>query len=1374
MNTDSSKSFQLFVDQSFQITFWEGNCAKWLLPDCKGQINNLSDFIPSLRYPFMKLIGEIALSERKQILRYFPLKTTDVSFPGVNINVEKFIDDQTQQVHFEITIRFIEKSDADRIRESQGSVFQEIERYRNQIDRISEALDLQRKNQDEFSNEHKKLTVQDKLLQKNRTYLEALMNNSLQGSLLVDELLTVVAANEKASTIFEELFQKSVSKNEVITNYFKDSPFDQIVENLRSIIRGKTDHFFDKINLLVNRTAEYKTFEVQLKLVGVTSNQGRYVAVTIKDISKQEQNKTINTLNRKLLNIGMNENINIFHLSKVFAEGLEKIYPDVTCSVMCLENNKFSSLYTDSLPTAYMQELEGMKFHRNLGSCGRAAIEKRSVTTHDILNDNDWATVKKITKENNLLSCTSVPVLDKSKEPVAVLAFYRNRPYTPSSEELQVLEGFAQLLGVIIEKKNNEKELYKSLELFEYVNKATSDAIYEFDIKKGLIYWGASYSNIFGYPASFDHGAPIQEWFDKIHPGFIDQVKRKWQHFIQSEEKKWNISYRYLKNDNTYADVIENGFLIRDQYGKPSKMIGVLRDVTEQKIVESLLDRSSQLAKIGSWKLDLIHEKIYWSKTTRAIHEVPTQFEPTFDTALDFFQADGEKEKVEAIFNNAIDLNNGFEIDLQLHTFNNAVKYVRLMGEVDIIDGTPSQVYGSIQDITAQKQTELQLAAKTGFLSTLSQINRLLIKYDDWEDVVYQSFELVGKTLDLDRVYFLKYNSEESFFEDSFEWCSSRAFSQKNPSSQVHLKRSDTPSLYDSLIHGDRFESTGRVKITDVGYYMNRKSARSIYFIPIQFKGALFGALGFDDCLRARKWKKDAKDFLDTFADNLSIAFESYRADLKAKHAHEKREELLNSIQDGFFSLNQNREITYWNYSAERITGFSQEAALDALLWDLFPEIDPTLKKKFEEGLNSSASTTLEGFFPLLGKWFEFIIYPTDVKSSVFFKDITKRKKYEKEIIDSRQRLEKVMDSTNDAIWELNINTNIISWGTGYQKLFGYHLKNNETSYEDWKSQIADDDRKSTVDSLLQTLEDESKDSWSAEYHFLRSDGEYAFILDRAYIIRNKSGDPERIIGAKTDITYRKEHEESLLYLNKILSNRAEELHRNNQELEQFAHVASHDLQEPLRMITGFLSQLDKKYSDQLDDKAQKYIDFAFSGAQRMRRSIVDLLEYSKIGKEDLQHQNIDLNSILDEIKATLAQFTDENNAQIIYEDLPTVYSVRTPLIQVFYNLITNGIKYRKPNVAPVIKIRSEETAESFIIAVEDNGIGISKDYHDKIFMIFQRLHGRDEYSGTGVGLAIVKKSIEQIGGEIWLESKEDQGSTFYIQLSKPQQFNTD
>ncbi|MBL1231223.1 MAG: ATP-binding protein [Flavobacteriales bacterium] len=265
-----------------------------------------------------------------------------------------------------------------------------------------------------------------------------------------------------------------------------------------------------------------------------------------------------------------------------------------------------------------------------------------------------------------------------------------------------------------------------------------------------------------------------------------------------------------------------------------------------------------------------------------------------------------------------------------------------------------------------------------------------------------------------------------------------------------------------------------------------------------------------------------------------------------------------------------------------------------------------------------------------------------------------------------------------------------------------------------------------------------------------------------AYIVFTLSIQPIRL---KQDV---KRKTRELNRLNKMLESRANELAISNSELEQFAYVASHDLQEPLRMVTSFLSQLEKKYSNQLDEKAHMYIDFAVDGASRMRNIILDLLEYSRVGKNNDELEPININEVVEQAKVLLRKVIEEKEAIIVYDKLPTIMAYRSPIVQVFQNLIGNGLKYAKADLTPIIDIKAKELKNEWEFAIKDNGIGIKKDYYEKIFVIFQRLHNRDEYSGTGMGLAIVKKIVENLGGKIWLESEEGKGSTFYFTL--PQQ----
>jgi light-regulated signal transduction histidine kinase (bacteriophytochrome) len=242
---------------------------------------------------------------------------------------------------------------------------------------------------------------------------------------------------------------------------------------------------------------------------------------------------------------------------------------------------------------------------------------------------------------------------------------------------------------------------------------------------------------------------------------------------------------------------------------------------------------------------------------------------------------------------------------------------------------------------------------------------------------------------------------------------------------------------------------------------------------------------------------------------------------------------------------------------------------------------------------------------------------------------------------------------------------------------------------------------------------------------------------------------------------------EEIERLNENLNKQKIALTSSNKELEQFAYVASHDLQEPLRMVTSFLTQLENKYAAVIDDKGKQYIGFAVDGAKRMRQIILDLLEYSKIGRTEEVKDYLDLNTLIDGIKILLRETIEENKAVLIIDHLPKIYSYWSPMRQVFQNLITNALKYSKKEIPTEIHITVKDLKDYWQFSVTDNGIGIEKEYHEKIFIIFQRLHTKEEYSGTGIGLAIVKKIIEIQDGKIWVESEKGKGSTFYFTIKK-------
>lgn len=372
--------------------------------------------------------------------------------------------------------------------------------------------------------------------------------------------------------------------------------------------------------------------------------------------------------------------------------------------------------------------------------------------------------------------------------------------------------------------------------------------------------------------------------------------------------------------------------------------------------------------------------------------------------------------------------------------------------------------------------------------------------------------------------------------------------------------------------------------------------------------------------------------------------------------------------------------------------------------------------------------------------------------------------------ITEQKELETLLDRANEMAkmgsWELDLTqdgSDKMYWSPMTRKILEVD-DSYDTSLSRGYEFYSDDSKKEIQPAVEQLIE--SGKTFDLELKITSAEGNQKWIrcIGEAERLIGKT---VKIFGSLQDITKTKSYEESLQKLNENLEQHAKELAISNRELEQFAFVTSHDLQEPLRMISSFLAQLEKKYGDQLDEKAHQYIYFAVDGAKRMRQIILDLLDFSKIGKSNDLKENVDLEEIVQETCQLQRKAIEESSAIVIKENLPTILAERAVIAQIFQNLIGNAIKYRKEGVPPKVKISAKELNEEWIISVEDNGIGIHEEYFGKIFTIFQKLHEKERYDGTGMGLAIVKKSVENLGGKIWVESTPSKGSTFKFSIKK-------
>jgi PAS domain S-box-containing protein len=488
-------------------------------------------------------------------------------------------------------------------------------------------------------------------------------------------------------------------------------------------------------------------------------------------------------------------------------------------------------------------------------------------------------------------------------------------------------------------------------------------------------------------------------------------------------------------------------------------------------------------------------------------------------------------------------------------------------------------------------------------------------------------------------------------------------------------------------------------------------------------------------------------------------------ATLLLKTYNEKRN-ILESITDGFFTVDKNWNVTYWNKEAERILKMPRENILGKDLWEVYAMAKPLkFYSESSHALKEQVNVSFEEFFPPLGLWTDVSAYPTEDGLAVYFKDITEKKLIQESIRITKERYEMVARATNEALYEWDIVENVNYWSEGFETLFGHSRSEEKMPTESWTENLHPEEKEGLFAAAQEAFRNK-KTSLSREMRFRCADGTYKTVFDKLAILYSPNGRPLKMVGAMQDISDRKKSELAIRELNKQLNKRAEELARSNEELERFAYVASHDLQEPLRMVSSFLQLLQKKYDTQLDEKANQYIEFAVDGAERMKRLILDLLEYSRVGSNKEQNADLNMNDIISVILKDFDTEREKSGAIVTVSSLPTIRANKTQIMQLFQNLVSNAFKYNTAEV-PEIMISVEDKGNRWQFHIKDNGIGIDERFKEKVFVIFQRLHNKNQFSGTGIGLAICKKIVERHGGDIWVQSEPGCGSTFYFTIKK-------
>jgi PAS domain S-box-containing protein len=477
---------------------------------------------------------------------------------------------------------------------------------------------------------------------------------------------------------------------------------------------------------------------------------------------------------------------------------------------------------------------------------------------------------------------------------------------------------------------------------------------------------------------------------------------------------------------------------------------------------------------------------------------------------------------------------------------------------------------------------------------------------------------------------------------------------------------------------------------------------------------------------------------------------------------------ILESAPDAMVIADGQGRIVLINAETERLFGYQRKELVGQVVEILVPERFRGKHPQHRQGYTAQPRPRSMGEgLELRGLRKDKTEFPVEISLSPIetpegtlvsstIRDVTSRKTAEEALREAEERFRTLANNIPQLAWMADEKGYIFWYNLRWFDYTGTTLE--EMAGWGWQKVHHPDHVQQVVAKISKCFQ--SGELWEDTFPLRDQNGNYRWFLSQAVPIRDPEGRVLRWFGTNTDITERKQSEEHLV---KTVG----ELKRSNDELQQFAYVASHDLQEPLRMVASYTQLLANRYKGRLDADADEFIAYAVDGANRMQGLIQDLLAYSRAGTNGKALREISSERALKVALTNLQATIEESGALVTHDLLPAITMDDLQLTQVFQNLIGNSIKYRSAEVPKVHVTATKNGGKEWIFSVRDNGLGIDPQYFERIFILFQRLHGRKEFKGTGIGLAICKKIVERVGGRIWVESQAEKGSTFYFALQE-------
>jgi len=888
---------------------------------------------------------------------------------------------------------------------------------------------------------------------------------------------------------------------------------------------------------------------------------------------------------------------------------------------------------------------------------------------------------------------------------------HRNGNVTPVLYNASIYKDeFGEIIGVFAAARDitERRKAEEKIQILANAVESSDDAILTISLDGIITSWNKGAEQIYGYSTEEILGKSISIL---ELDNFKGEIKQLVERIEQGEEIRHYETLR-LKKDGTIINMSVTLSQIFDASGKLVALSAIARDITERRKAEEALRLSNiynrSLIEASLDPLVTIGPDGKITDVNKAT-ELVTGYSRDELISTDFTNYFTEPEKAKEGYQQVF--REGLVLDYALEIRNRNGHMTPVLYNASVYRNESDEVTGvfaAARDITERKKAEEKIQTLANAVESsddaiiTKSLDGIITSWNKGAEKVYgySAEEILGKNISILEL-------------DNF--------------------KGEIKQLIERIKQGERISHYETLRLKKDGTIINM----SVTLSPvIDTSGKLVALSTIAKDITERKKAEEALRLLNIY-----------------------NRSLIEASVDPLVTIGPDGKITDVNNSTEIITGYSRDELIGTDFSDYFTE-----PEKAKEGYQRVFQKGLVRDYPLEIRHKDGRTTPVLYNASVYrdesgevigvfaaARDITELKKAEKELKLASKYNRSLIEASLDPlvtigpdgkITDVNKATELV---TGYSRdeLIGTDFTNYFTEPEKAKEGYQQVFREGFV--LDYALEIQNKN------------GHLTPVLYNASVYRNESDEVIGVFAAARDITERKKAE-------RMLELKLEELARSNAELEQFAYVSSHDLQEPLRMIASYLQLLQRKYQGKLDEKADKYIYFAVDGASRMQVLINDLLEFSRVTTKAREFEPVDCEFTLNQVLSDLEVPIKENEATISYNPLPEIMADYIQLAQVFQNLISNAIKFRSRET-PKIHISAEKEGDRWLFSVQDNGIGIDPKYSERIFEIFKRLHKKEEYPGTGIGLSICKKIVERHGGHIWVESELGKGSTFYFTL---------